>query len=121
MGLLFRQSSDGKLAVFSVQYNNSGLSGHGGNVGSIKYTSATAFSAIYGSQELYCGGNLVWLRIEDNGTNRICSISADGQVFTTFHSVGRTDFLTADEVGFALDLENTTFSNSVGLVSWAQT
>jgi hypothetical protein len=109
----FRQSSDGKLVVFSLRAS-SGL-----NLVSDKYSSATAFSASYTNEVVYTGGNVMFLRITDNGTNRICSWSTDGYNFRVFHTVGRTDFITADEVFFGLYI-NTVIAAGT-LISWTQT
>ncbi len=113
-GLVFRQSSDGKLHAFSVQQSSGRI------LGSLKYTSATSFSAVYNQQAMY-GLSVVWLRIADNGTNRICSFSHDGFHWDVFATIGRTDFLTADEVGFFIDVESSGFPLGVTLVSWEQT
>lgn len=43
------------------------------------------------------------LRIEDDGSNRKCYYSVDGGVWILVHSVGNTDFLTADQVGFSVN------------------
>lgn len=98
-GLVFRQSSDGKLHGFEVGVDNSQFT----YVNSRKMTNPSTFSADYinasNAARLVPPGP-IWLRIADNGTSRICSFSADGVNFIPFHSVGRTDFLTADEVGF---------------------
>jgi hypothetical protein len=59
-------------------------------------------------------------RAADNSTNRICSYSVDGQNWFVFHTVGRTDFLTADEVGFYIDVENATFGTGITLIHWAE-
>jgi hypothetical protein len=109
----FRQSSDGKLVVFSLRAS-SGL-----NLVSDKYSSATAFSASYTNDAVYSGGNVMFLRITDNGTNRICSWSVDGYNFRVFHTVGRTDFLTADEVFFGLYINTVLMAGTI--TSWAQT
>lgn len=118
-GLVFRQSSDGKLHAFGLLTDN----GVNGSIylGSRKYTNPTTYSADYSliqtvSRLSPC--SLVWMRIADNGTNRICSFSTDGVHFIQFHSIGRTDFLTADEVGFYVDPYNST--TQMMLLSWAQ-
>lgn len=115
IGLAFRQSSDGKLAVLAL-FSNATQFG----LASYKYTSATAFSASY-VNNLMVWGNVIFLRITDNGTNRICSYSNDGQHFITIHTVGRTDFLTADEVGFFADTETASFASAINLLSWKET
>ncbi len=101
-GLLFRESGSGKLHAFQV--------GHVTNVllASTKFTDATTFSADYVTASVISlpMGVPEWLRIADDGANRICSFSYDGLNWQAFHTVGRTDFLTADEVGFFGNSEN---------------
>lgn len=111
-GLCFRQSSDGKLVVFFVN-NDITLYAQ-------KYTSATVFSANYLAAAKHLPGAVIWLRIADNGTNRICSVSASGQNWVDVHSVGRTDFLTADECGFILST-GSTYEGGMALLSWKET
>jgi hypothetical protein len=60
------------------------------------------------------------MRIADTGTSRICSWSADGQNWHDLHSIGRTDFLTADEVGFYVNSQSATYPAACTLISWAQ-
>jgi hypothetical protein len=114
---LFREAGTGELHCFSVQANSGGASEVFLN--SVKYSSATAFSALY-SQAGYYPGGVIHLRIADDGVNRICSYSPDGQNWMTFHSIGRTDFLTADEVGFGANAENATYDLGVQLLSWKE-
>lgn len=116
-GLVFRQSSDGKLAGLTYVF-----------VGSLmvafarKFTNSTTFSADYfGSLPQY---HQPWVRIEDDNTNRICSVSCDGVNWKVLHTVGRTDFLTADQIGFCINPEKqsggTTVTNTISLVSWLE-
>lgn len=113
-GLVWRQSSDGKLSGFHFQQSTSGVF-----LEIDKLTNATTFSAVYLARN--CNGltvNPVWLRIADDGTNRKCSVSADGVNFHEFHSVGRTDFLTADQVGFFINAYSA--ATQMTLLSWKQ-
>lgn len=115
-GLCFRQSSDGKLHGFEVQFDTSIL-----YVDSRKLASPTSFSADYTLAQhngRLLGPMPIWLRIADNGTNRICSWSYDGENFFQFHSVGRTDYLTADEVGF--HISPNTRAAAMTLLSWRE-
>lgn len=113
-GLVWRQSSDGKLHVFSIQTNPAASIPFSN---SVKYTNETTFSAVY-NQRRFQYGNLVWLRLVDNGTNRITYFSMDGQRWWGHSSIGRTDFLTADQIGFAGNPENSTYDLPVQLISW---
>lgn len=117
-GLIFRQSSDGKIHVFDFLGDTTA---NAISLRSSKFTNATTFSAQYQATPIPTPFN--WLRIADNGTNRICSYSADGQNWHVYHTIGRTDFLTADQVGFYVGSENSAVPNldvGMSLLSWKQ-
>jgi hypothetical protein len=114
-GICFRQSSDGKLVIFALDASATGFS-----LGVFKFTNPTTFSATYVSRAAFALGPQICLRIADNATNRICSVSTDGQNFKDIHSVGRTDFLTADEVGFFVNDQSNTIAAGMTLLSWKQ-
>lgn len=121
-GFCWRQSSDGKLIYFCIEINNGAGNGPY-RLAVHKFTSATVFSATYTTTD---GGPTIstcptFLQVQDNGTNRICRVSSDGQTWTQVHTVGRTDFLTADEVGFFVDPAATTESAlSLTLLHWLE-
>lgn len=109
----FRQSSDGKLANFAVVP---------ATIASQKNTDHSNFSANY-STAAYNSEytlRLICLRIADDNTNRILSLSNDGQNFLPFHSVGRTDFLTANEVFWGGDAESASAAMGIALLSWKE-
>lgn len=116
-GLVFRQSSDGKLHGFFLYFNGVPI-----ELFSSKFTDATTFSAHYPGfgVALQQRGGLYWLRIADDGTNRKGSISSDGQNWVEVHSVSRTDHLTADEVGFFVNANDATYGVGMTLLSWKQ-
>lgn len=95
----WRDSIGGKLAVIRCRRAATPT------INSSKYTSETAFSADYANHAVswVTGQPLVWLQIEDDGTNRKVRYSNDGINFITLHSVGRSDFLTGDQIVFGLD------------------
>lgn len=121
LGLLFRESSSGKLAVCGVI-----LSGNQLQLYSAKYTSPTALSANYTTVTIgwggWASGGPLYLRMQDDNTNRICSWSTDGVNYVAFHTVGRTDFLTADQVGVYVDPFGATppLAPAVTLMSWKE-
>lgn len=118
-GLVFRQSSDGKLHTFTISHNNTSFDAW--TLFSRKYTDTSTFSATYTDDAMEGGPYpIVWLRIADNATNRICSISRDGVNFIQIHSVLRTDFLTADQVGFGWMTQNGTWGMQGWLLSWVE-
>lgn len=83
-----------------------------------KYNTVSAFSA---SSDIACSGapgTLVWLRLEDNGTNRIFYYSFNGYNFVQLHSEGRTTHLTATNVGFGANTETTSYDAGISLHSY---
>jgi len=115
-GLAFRESSSGKLSTCHLQ-STSAVTPASFALRSQKYNSPTSSTTSYVAYPTDLAG-MIYLRISDDGTNRKCYISADGINFSQFHSVARTDFLTANEVGFFVESNNATFSASVWLTSW---
>ena len=112
-GVCWRQSSDGKQVVFALQHAN----GH--ELAVEKYINPTTYNANYG--KFFIGRpSLLFLRIADDGTNRICSWGLDGQNFIQFHSVGRTDFLTADQVGITVKSQAASALSAMTVLSWKE-
>lgn len=114
-GLLWRQSSDGKMVHLYVGMDSSAIyvdkadsptSSHSG------YTNTTPHT--------YCRTGRLCLRMVDNGTTRVCSWSIDGYHFHQIHSVSRTNYITADEVGFFASSNNGTYPAAITLLSWKE-
>jgi hypothetical protein len=99
VGLCFRQSSDGKFQAFTIDFNQTGDC----VMASTKYNSTSSINSVYHSDDSGYIAGTVWLRIKDDGTNRLCEYSRDGVNYNNFHFVSRTDFITADQVGFFVD------------------
>ncbi len=117
LGLYF---SDGtQLHTFGVGFST-GVAGSYYLL-SAKWNTTTSFSANYTAASFSQFGPVVWLRIADTGVNRVCSISSDGQNFLTFHTIGRTDFLTATRVGFGGSVTNASNAAGITLLSWQET
>jgi hypothetical protein len=109
----YRDSSSGKLFFFGYSYSNTPYLLLG------KYNSESSYNNNYG---LYITDFTPrWFRIQDNGTDRICSISNDGRAFVEVYRVGRTDFLTPNQAGFAVDAFNGApiVSGVISLISWS--
>ena len=49
------------------------------------------------------------MRITDNGTNRITYISNDGYYWHTLSTIGRTDYITANQYGFFIGGNNSAY------------
>ena len=93
----------------------------------IKWTNSTTFSAAYAgstSAEPFIRWvtKPIYLRIQEDGSNRTCSYSFDeGRNYIQFHQVGRTDFLTATQVGFFVFNHHASLTNSQVILDWTVT
>jgi hypothetical protein len=102
-GILFRQSSDGKLDIFEFEGTGSAVV--------IRNNRMASPTSNAGGGQIAATGALAshprWFRIGDNGTNRTFEFSANGQNWVKpFADVARTTFLTADQIGFCVDAAN---------------
>jgi len=74
-----------------------------------KWNSPTSFNSSYGgllfTSDWRRFHKPLYLRIVDDGTNRLYQMSPDGSSFYTMKSVLRTDFLTPDQYGFQVNGE----------------
>lgn len=100
-GICVREAATTELVCFFMGIGNTNL----GSMNALKRNSATSFNSSYllVQNVHYLPLNMgwpLWLRIEDDGTNLLFSVSLDGENFVQYNSELRTDFLTADEVGF---------------------
>lgn len=122
-GLVWRESGSGKLVT--VNFASFDFFGPGTHYGVVtKWNSETSTNSDYYAKLNWGNTDCMWLRITDNGTNRISSFSSDGVNFFAIHTVGRTDFITANEVGFFLDpiaSVDIFFNPEMHLLSWEQT
>lgn len=117
VGVCWRESSSGKL----VYVGYGGVSGVDTGLYSIvKFTNPTSFSANYKQGRMVATGPIL-IQLIDNNTNRIVKASSDGQNWTTMHSVSRTDFMTADEIGIFCNFQHVNTAGGASLISWALT
>lgn len=111
--LFFRASASGKIHELAMMHSSAPY------FFSRKMTDSVTYSADYTSfqQEWF-----PWLRIQDDNTNRKMYGSQDGISWTLLHSIGRTDFLTADQIGFGMMQENSSGAgnlvSNISLLSW---
>lgn len=88
-----------------------------GQIASVKYTTSLTFSSLYFDRRALPLGMIKFIRIADDGTNRSCSLSADGQNFVQIHSVANNDYVTPTKIGFGMTNGNPTVS-SIKLIHW---
>ena len=125
-GLCFRESSSSKLVVNQVSNDVSGALA----IVSNKMTNETTFSGAYAGSvtnfkqygAVVVPGSLLTLAISDDGsTNRKCGVSFDcGLTYYSFDSETRTDFLTANEVGFWAQSGGAANACVIYLLSWEE-
>lgn len=118
-GLCWYDSGSGKLTSWEV-INNTGASGI--NIGVINWNSTTSFNGAPHGAANFSWGDLIWLRMTDDGTNFTYYISSDGINFIQWYQTARTAFLTPGNVGYFLSCNNAfTTSSGLWLLSWKQT
>ncbi len=107
-----------KIESFFVGWNGSTIL-YGVN----DWNSATSFNAgVLNSSGIAAFlGPVLWLRIQDDSTNRIWTFSIDGFNFEPFKTVGRTTFLTATKVGIGANAQSTSSDVYFTCVSWKVT
>lgn len=103
-GLVLRESSSGRFISFTLRGD--------GNLEVAKWNSETSFNGDYTAWFYGPMPPVFFFKIEDDGTNRIFSVSSDMVNFSLIFSGSHTDFCTPDEIGLALDANN----NSGGAV-----
>ena len=95
-GACWRNSSDGYIATFQVLTSTAPYDVYLRNS---VFSSPTAVLANYVSTQ-YVTANPQWYRLEDDGVNRKTYTSTDGVNWKLFYSVGRTDRMTPNQIGF---------------------
>lgn len=125
LGMCLRDSGTGKLVLYKL-LSASVWDTKFHVIQASKWTNETTFSADYTIPTgpvyapLWQVGPCMWFRIQDDNTNRMLQISNDGRHFFTLHSVGRTDFITPNEIGFFGNCDNATHNNGMTVLSWKQ-
>jgi hypothetical protein len=92
-GLLWRDSSSEKCTSFGPQHNGAY------RIMAATWNSATSFGAEQQGVAWQSGGPL-WLRLEDDNTNRNAYVSSDGYRWVKVYSVSRATWQTPNQVGF---------------------
>lgn len=114
IGLCFRESSSGKITTWCFSPDSGGFF-----LGQFGFTNPTTYGSNNGFYQRVTSDDY-YLRIADDGTNRKLYYSRDGEHFIQAFSESRTNFLTADEVGFYIDPGNSNKLLAVHLVSWVE-
>ena len=86
----------------------------------IKWTNPSTYNSSYQNRGIMAGHEL-WLQVSETSTQRICRISGDGETFITLHTVSRTDFLTADQIGIFVNAVQNSFPAAATFTHWVIT
>jgi hypothetical protein len=118
-GVVFRESSTGKFTAFANAIDSSGTI----RFAVLNFTDHdTLASTPYARNDSLHTGEYLWIKVQDNSTNLIFSISYDGVEWTQLFSVSRTAHMAGgpDEIGFyANNQGSTTFDMGVRLSHWS--
>jgi hypothetical protein len=115
-GVGWRQSSDGKLIMAPHSFVSAWLQRVLNYSSPTVYAGTTYFTAPP-PQGLWSRS---FVKLEDNNTNRIVSISADGQEWIQIFSHGRTTYLTPDQVCWGISVENATYEVGMRLIHYSE-
>jgi hypothetical protein len=114
-GIYLRNATNGLMHViaFVGRSATGSINALEQTIGVGKYSNVTTYNSDYLAPVNWERPDELWFRFKDDGANRISYISADGYTWLQLHTVGRTDFVTPDTVGFYADPENATASSNI--------
>lgn len=116
-GLFLRNSGSGLIKVFGGDLENGGS-----YIIGQKYSNTSTFnSLIFTSKVVNNRFGPMYLRISDDGTNLNYYLSMDGYRFILIASASRTDYMTADQVGFYAGESTNTYDSDLTVFSWSVT
>jgi hypothetical protein len=102
-GIILKNSGGGSIITYGSYYESGGWI-----LRSIKWTSVTAFSADYLQRTITTLNRGIpnWLRVRDDATTRFLEYSYNAIDWIIFHSVGRTDFIIPNQIGWGINSNN---------------
>jgi hypothetical protein len=123
-GVMFgwRDSSNGKLALLKLLHGDNSFGGI--YIENGKWTNSTTFSTTYNSS--VSSNNVftrlpTWVRLKNDNTNAIVQLSHDGICWYQWHTIGKTDFMTRDQLCFGIIKgTNNTGQVSMKVHSWRE-
>jgi hypothetical protein len=114
--IILRNSGSGSFVTFGPYFANSTW-----NLLSYRWTSVTSSNTQYAIVPVaqLTIGIPNWLRFRDDGTTRFFEYSYNGVDWLPHTSIGRTDFIIPDQIGWAIDANGTGFTDQLRLRSFA--
>lgn len=117
IGFHWRDSVSGKLVGFT--YGMTPTSPWP-SLESIFYNSPTSYNSGGFAIGAMSAGALQWFKAQDDGTNRKCWWSPDGNHWLLLNSVARTTFTTPNQIGIAGEAVSGNNAPGMTLVSWEE-
>jgi len=120
-GLCFQTNASSLISTIGI---NANAVASGFSIVARNWTNSTTISATAAQQFLNAIPTMIWLRITDNGTNRIYYYSVDGYNWITLYTIARTTFLTPDRIGYFVFTNASAALNnnpSATFMHWLQT
>jgi hypothetical protein len=114
VGICVRESSTGKITILGPSYGGSDF---------LRWSDTATMNSWSNIGTLsWPRQGLTFLRVKDDGTNLIFSISNDGINFCAVRTMARTLYMAggADQVGFFVHCENPTYPVSMSVLSWKE-
>lgn len=119
-GMIAKNSASNPLITNSLIMDDSTL-GRGVMVSAFKLNSVTSFNSNYNSEN--CGplSAPIYLKMTDDGTNRICEYSnSNGVFYRTVSTHSRTDFTTCNQMGVYANTTTTSATAGLILFHWKE-
>lgn len=117
IGLYFKDTVSGKFGSFIIQHSTNLLWTLGKNNADTSFNSNYITTA---ATETGFPSPIWWFQVKDDNTNRMYRLSMNGMDWFQIFSVGRTDFLTANQYGFIVTTP-TSYSASYRIVHFSIT
>lgn len=116
ISLIVRDSASGKFVVWGVNYDSFN---NEFKLALSQYNSPTSGNANVFFQRLMTVFPILFLRMTDDGTNRIYYISVDGVNWINVYSEARTTWMTANQIGWGMNPGGSSgFPVATTLLSW---
>lgn len=121
-GVVFRESSTGKFIYFNLMFDTSSTIAKSDVVFNVSdYTNPTTLMSNYVVLSAgFLKGSIIWFKMADDGVDLTWSYSNDGQNYIVAATRSRTNFLASgpNQVGFAINSNNTSGATGMTLLSW---
>lgn len=120
--LALRDSASGKLVTFGWESFGAGTGSAGNRLVSYDLLNSSTGNTTPAGTNLRttAGYTDEWLRIQDDGTNRVLSSSADGVSWTSRLTELRTNYITPNQIGWVMANNAAGGNSTADLIYWTE-